>query len=167
MNNEELVTSNINLVHYIINRYYPTYMKDEDIFQCGCLGLCKAAETWDENKSTFSTYASKCIINSINQEFRYRKKHKPVVLSLEQEIVGKDGETTTLGDLICGEEDVDYMGFDSFFEQLPPLHQEVSLLKQQGVSVREIAQKTGLSEQSVNKILRMTKYKWDNVNRIL
>ena len=64
------------LVHFVLNKYYPGYTKDEDIIQCGMVGLVGAANTFDESKGTFSTYAVRCVMNQINTELRNRKKYK-------------------------------------------------------------------------------------------
>ena len=69
MTNKELIADNLRLVYHIVHEHYPTFKNDEDIVQCGMVGLCKAANTWDANKGVFSTYACKCIRNEINKEF--------------------------------------------------------------------------------------------------
>ena len=79
MNKNELIEKNMNLVYFVISKYYPTFIHDEDIVQSGMLGLCKAADKWDESKSKFSTYAGRCIRNEINQEFIRRKPFSKVI----------------------------------------------------------------------------------------
>ena len=112
MNRQQLIEDNMNLVYFIISREYPTYLQDEDIIQSGMLGLCKAANSWEE-RGLFSTYAGRCIRNEIRQEFVRRKPHSKLV-SLEANV----NDESTLGDLIVGEEDVVYLDDEQFYSQL-------------------------------------------------
>ena len=63
-----LVEDNINLVHKVINdkvkcmNLISAYSR-EDLFQIGCIGLCKAAAT--DKGGHFSTYAYRLIWNEI------------------------------------------------------------------------------------------------------
>ena len=59
MNDEQqrLVTDNMKLVHFVVNKYYPTFNGNEDVSQVGMVGLCKAALAWNPEKTTFTTCA--------------------------------------------------------------------------------------------------------------
>ena len=81
--NDKLITENIPLVYHIIYHDYPSLSKDEDIIQCGMLGLVKAAKGFDENKGSFSNYARQYIHGEIKKELRKRNNDK-VTISLEQ-----------------------------------------------------------------------------------
>ena len=66
------VEENLNLVHHIIWDKFISNTKSrngrfeyDDLFQVGSVGLVKAARTYDENGSKFSTYAASCIKNEI------------------------------------------------------------------------------------------------------
>lgn len=91
MNKKKFIEENINLVYFIINKYYKSYSKDEDIIQCGMLGLCKAAERWEPTKSKFSTFAGSCIRNEIKYELQARTKRQ-VECSLESLMEGDKSE---------------------------------------------------------------------------
>ena len=71
---EKLVEDNLRLVTFLIQKHYPgkSPLGDfGDVFQVGCIGLCKAAQTYKPEKGfTFSTYAAKCIRNEIRRELR-------------------------------------------------------------------------------------------------
>jgi RNA polymerase sigma factor (sigma-70 family) len=151
--NNQLVEDNIKLVYHIISRDYPTYIKDEDIIQCGMVGLCKAAKYWKE-QGLFSTYAGKCIRQEIYLEFLRRKKHTKVI-SLDTNI----GEDDTLGDVIVGEEDVEFID-DSIYESFTLEENSILELYKNGFSTREIADMCGLTINKVRKILRTIKIKW-------
>ena len=155
---QQLIEDNMKLVTYIINKYYPTFLSDEDIFQCGMLGLCKAANTWDETKSVFSTYAVKCIRNEIRCEFRRRKKHKGV-LSLDYEYNNDSDEEITLKDTLVGTTDVDFVDTQFIYEQLTPTEREIFEYKRWGMTTEEIANQLGCSHQNVSKHIRRIKSK--------
>ena len=91
MNNpKQFIEKNIDLVYFAINKYYPSFSKDEDIIQCGMIGLCKAVDKWGQ-KGKFSSYATKCILNEIRQELKNRGKRK-VEISLESWLEGNKNE---------------------------------------------------------------------------
>lgn len=153
----------MDLVYFILHKYYPTFATDEDIVQAGMTGLCHAANTYDEAKSKFSTYASHCIRNEINMEFRSRKKHRNQ-LSLDFDITGDDGERGTFGDYCMGDEDVEYLDFDGFYEGLNQGEKEFFELCQSGLTVTEIADKLNCSKELVYQHLRKIKRVWRATN---
>lgn len=162
MNKKELIEENMNLVYFLIHKYYPTFAADEDIIQVGMMGLCQAANTWDESLSTFSTYASKCILNAICKEFRARKKHHGT-LSLDYEVNGEDG-SVPFGDLIEGEQDIDFVDVEPVMDKLTPREREVFALLNAGLSPSDITCNFGWSRQRTEKIMRKIRLVWRNYN---
>jgi RNA polymerase sporulation-specific sigma factor len=151
------------LVYFVVNKYYPTFSQDEDIIQTGMIGLCNAANTWDEERSTFATYAVKCIHNAILKEFRRRKKHKGV-LSLDYEY-GDDGdEAVTLGELLVGDEDVPYVDVDDFYERLNPADKQIFDMMQSGLKGVQIAEILGISPQRIHQKVRRIRKVWMKLN---
>lgn len=155
MTKQQLIEDNMMLVYHLLHREYPTYIHDEDIVQCGMLGLCKAAEKWDESKSKFSTFAIICIRSEIQMEFRRRAKHQGI-LSLDYEI--KNGDTTcdfvTLGDLIVGDEDVPYFDIGIDLTRLNEKERRIAELLPTGMTQVDIARELGVSRQYVHKTIR-------------
>lgn len=161
-----LIEDNIKLVYFIINKYYPTWVNDEDIIQTGMLGLCKAAENWDESVSTFSTYASKCICNEIRAEFKRRKRHSGVY-SLDYEMTNSEGESTSFGDIQVGDEDVtdiDCLSFDCFVDQLSEADQQIIQWRQDGMDTPSIAERLGVGCDTVYKTIRKIMRMWREYN---
>jgi RNA polymerase sporulation-specific sigma factor len=159
---QQLIENNLNLVYHIVHKYYPNYANDEDIVQCGMLGLCKAADKWDETKSKFSTFASMCVINEIRQEFRRRAKHQGI-LSLDAELKSKhDGEKgnsdiNTYMDLIVGDEDVPYFDVGIDLTKLNKTERRIVELLPRGLTQADIARELGISRQYVWKTARKIK----------
>ena len=85
--NEEMqkkVEENLGLIHKVINDkvhgpYQMGIYSREDLFQIGCIGLCKAAAT--DKGGNFSTYAYRLIWNQICDALIYstrRQTHKTI-----------------------------------------------------------------------------------------
>lgn len=158
--NQKLVEDNMGLVYFLINRYYPTFIADEDIVQCGMLGLCRAAKSYKEDEGvTFSSYASTCIINEIKDEFIRRNRHRGLI-SLDAKCFSSEGEDKTVADFVVGEEDVEFFDCAKFYDSLQPKDREVVDLKRMGLTGREIAELKGCSSQAVNQRLRRLRHKW-------
>lgn len=47
---EQAIISNEKLIYFVINRYYPDFIEDEDIIQSGRIGLWKACISYDSSK---------------------------------------------------------------------------------------------------------------------
>lgn len=163
---QQLIRDNINLVYYIISRYYPSWIKDEDIVQIGMVGLCKAAHYWDESKGVkFNTYAGAVIFSEIRREFGERYKQRDLeskLLSLDTTIT--TDEKVTLEDTLANEDYVDCFNTDiewsDFVSKLTNRERELILLKSKGLSVEEIAEVMSVLPGTVCANLRKIKNKW-------
>lgn len=68
---ERLVTENTGLVHACAGRFKGKGIDYDDLYQNGCLGLVKAAKSFDESRGVkFSTYAVPVILGEIKRLFR-------------------------------------------------------------------------------------------------
>lgn len=162
---DKLITDNMRLVYYLIRKYYPTYIGNEDVVQEGMLGLIKAADTWDETKRTFATYATNCIINQIRMYFRREMKH-PTYKPLD-DLICKDSSSKglTLGDVLPGEDDVDLdsIVFQMFLETLS--EEELEFVEMcNTMTQRDIAQVLGVSQPQVSRLKKLLGRKWRKFN---
>ena len=151
----------MNLVYFIIHKFYPNLIMDEDIIQCGMLGLCKAVQTWDESKSKFSNYAGCCIGYDIKNELK-RRKRQINTISLEHPVKDNAMELEPLGNLIAGDSDVDYVNIQPFYETLKPREKEVFELLYKGVPIKGISDSLGISKNTVNTYKRRLQLLWRN-----
>ena len=63
---EKLIRHNLRLVAHVAKKYYAQPTEQEDLISIGTIGLMKAVDTFDTTrKARFSTYASRCIENTI------------------------------------------------------------------------------------------------------
>ncbi len=159
----KLIEENMNLVRFTINQYFPKYSKDEDMIQCGMVGLCEAADTWDESKSQFSTYAVKCIRSDILLELRRRQRHPFPTLSLDYEYSTSDG-AVPMSEFLQGDEDVEFIDIRGVMDKLSPREQEVFALLSKGLKQTEIGEIYGLTSNRINQIVRKIKLVWRDIH---
>lgn len=68
---DRLVTENLGLVHLCANRFRNRGIEYEELYSSGCVGLVKAANSFDEDRGVkFSTYAVPVILGEIKRIFR-------------------------------------------------------------------------------------------------
>lgn len=68
---EGLISQNIGLVHFVIKRFGGRGYDMEELFQVGCVGLCKAVDGFEkERELQFSTYAVPVILGEIKRFVR-------------------------------------------------------------------------------------------------
>ena len=92
---DTLVEENLGLVWSIVRRFTGRGVEAEDLFQIGCIGLCKAAAT--DKGGCFSTYAYRLIWNEICTaliQTTRRSAEQPMELPV-LEIQGINGEFTS------------------------------------------------------------------------
>lgn len=160
---QKLIEENMNIVYFTINKYFPKYRNDEDLIQCGMVGLCEAAESWDEDKSQFSTYATRCIYNDILLELRRRQRHPFPSLSLDYEYSTGDGDVP-MSEFLQGDEDVQFVDMRGVIERLSPREQEIFALLCKGVKQKDIGEICGLTPARINQIVRKIRLIWRDVH---
>jgi RNA polymerase sigma factor (sigma-70 family) len=162
-NVQKLIEDNMKLVYYVIRTRFPRYTTDEDLIQAGMLGLCKAANAWDETKGIFSSFAVKGIYFEICKEFKRRKRQK-FTYSLDYEYSYLENEPSTLGDVLVGDSDVDWFDYESFYDVLTEKERVIVDMKLQGLTGREIAKTIGGSNQNVSACLRRARKRLEKAN---
>lgn len=156
MNRQKLIEDNMNLVYFVIHQHFPRYVNDEDLVQVGMIGLCKAADSWSEDKGAFSTFATSCIHNTICMEFKYRNRQK-ATYSLDYTYSDSEDEPTTLGDMLIGTSDVDWVDIDELYSALSEKERLIVEMKRRGLTKYEISKRLGISQQRARKHLRQAK----------
>ena len=100
----KLVEHNLRLVAHIIKKYYQKYGGEDDLVSIGTIGLIKAINTFDRNKSIkLSSYASRCIENEILMHFRNSRKSAQDVSLNDTIDTDKDGNPLTLMDIMASD----------------------------------------------------------------
>ena len=71
LSRDSLINENYGLVHACANKFRGRGVDYDDLFQAGCVGLCKAADNFDASRGfAFSTYAVPVILGEIRRIFR-------------------------------------------------------------------------------------------------
>lgn len=109
MTTDELVESNLRLVHSCANRFRNKGIEYEDLYSAGCLGLIKAANKFDEKRGfAFSTYAVPVILGEIKRLFRdggavkvsrSLKEKALKLMQLNEKLAKEFGSLPTVGEL--------------------------------------------------------------------
>ena len=152
------IESNFGLVHSVCHKFAGEY---DDLFQIGCIGLVKAARTYDAGRgNSFSSYAIPIIRNELLMSFR---KKRPDTFSLDEPIeVGKSGETITLLDTLRSNDFVESIVINATETKyklellrslMSPKYTAVFNEYMDGKRQIEISDATGLSRSHVNRIL--------------
>lgn len=150
---QKKVSEHIRLVQKVINdKIHGTYQLGmysyEDIFQIGCIGLCKAAAT--DKGGTFSTYAYRLIWNEICDALLYatRRQAKEVYFDLEPYMsVEKKQSEEQVGVMI----DLEQLLSQAKADAPPSTGRGIEAMKlmAKGYTSREIGERMGASDKLV------------------
>jgi len=165
----KLFDDNFRLVNYTLNSMNirpgnPIY---EDCFSWAQAGLFDAVNRFDSEKSKFSTFAMKCIKNSVARFLRFTraKKRTAIVLSLEQPLAeDKEGNKLTLGESIASADntlDETIIEEETLQELLAILVtaaderiQEIYLRWIDGEIQMKIAEDYGITQMNVSRLIK-------------
>lgn len=106
---KKMVEQNLRLVPYALHKYVPKQIHRtnewDDLYQIGCIGLMRAAATFDADRGIrFSTYATKCILVSIRMHLRSKSAGKrgggTQTVSMDKAVHLSSGNTVSVGNLV-------------------------------------------------------------------
>lgn len=108
---QELVEQHLDLVSIIIRKYIRTNeqvrgLEYEDLYQCGCLALCKAAFHYD-GRVKFETFAGTVIRNALLDECRKAKSIYSHSLSYDESVDPDDDDGDTFAGPVTDNVDMD------------------------------------------------------------
>lgn len=115
---DEMIRSNLGLVHSCAHKMKGRGVEYDDLFQSGCIGLIKAVDGFDEERGfSFSTYAVPVILGEMKRIFRdggtvsvsrsIKEKGRKISFERERFIKKYDREPTV-------KELADSLGYDEF-----------------------------------------------------
>lgn len=115
---DEMIKSNLGLVHSCAHKMKGRGVEYDDLFQAGCVGLIKAVDGFDEERGfSFSTYAVPVILGEIKRIFRdggtvsvsrsIKEKGRKISFEREKFIKKYDREPTV-------KELADILGYDEY-----------------------------------------------------
>lgn len=164
-----LILLNDGLIYFILNKHF-SY--DQDLYSIGKIGLIKAVDTYDINKNSFATYASRVIMNEIlmykrNCATKIEGRQKITSLDEPLDIEAHDGEKDcSLYGVIADEEDfveevaeTDLCKYIvKFIKYLTPTEQQIlvysyGLFNQPVLTQMQISQKLNIGQAYVSRLL--------------
>ena len=105
---EKLITHNLRLIAHIVKKYDNCGVLKDDLISVGTIGLIKAIDTFNVDKSNkISSYLSRCIENEILMYIRSNKKIMSTLSLFEPLGEDDDGQEIKLEDIISVEQ-IDY-----------------------------------------------------------
>lgn len=161
-NREQKIIDNMGLVHYVIHKYFPPYIDNQDNIQNGYVGLIKAVDSFDESTgNTFSTYAARCIFNEIAMDLKKQSKYaKDISLNA----VLADGNTRddplTIDDILMYKDDYTPMYIQEFVRCLD--NREITVLRylMDGKTQKYVSDQLGMTRSNICRIVKIMRSKW-------
>lgn len=141
---EELIRRYRPMVYAAARRLAPWLRQDEDLLQCGLIGLWKAAEQWDGLRP-FPPLARRCVENEMVSYLRRQRRQPPTVPLRRVE------------DAMVYEEDWSSLETRDSIERITAPHSReraLLLAVADGYPVAEAARALGLSRQTAARKLR-------------
>lgn len=157
-----LFEENTNLAHWVVARYFPSFIADDDAHQEALIGLWKACLHYDKEKSRFATFAAKCIANNVRMWLRLKAREKAVhTVSFDDPI--PDAGTLTLSDVVPdANANTAFVNasFEAFVDGLNERDKLVIELRLQGLTQTEAAQVMGFSQTYYCRLLKQIKERY-------
>ena len=169
---DRTIKENERLIYYILinklNR--DDLVHDEDIVQCGRIGIYKAWKSYDPTKAAWLSYMARCVTNEIFMEFRRRRNPKNKFYDscdrLNRVIDDGKGGTCELQDLLI----VDDNSFESVISdheaKWNEIYNSLSLREQNIIywldlnySQSDIGEMLGLSQSYASRLIKKLKNK--------
>lgn len=158
LNNEQrkLVEENHNLIYSFLNNQALSINEWYDI--CA-IGLCKAALTFN-GTTKFSTFAYKCMLNSVRSVMRHDSLFGMETLSLSTEVSSVSEKATyALEEFIASKQNTEAEALGKiwaewFIEKLPLTTLKVLLGRIENKTCRELSEDTGVSFSRCSAVVR-------------
>lgn len=142
---------------------YKYHLDIEEWYDLAAIGLCKAANTYNNDKSEFSTYAYKCMYTTIIMEKRKENAMRTIpqnqIVYYENQVneSSKDNDTSTFLNYIPSKQDIENeiisaLSLENIENELVGNKKKVFLLLREGYTQCEISKIIGISKQRVSKI---------------
>lgn len=156
---QKIVEDNHNLIYSFLQKYH---LPIEDWYGWAAIGLCKAAMTFKDDVSSFSTYAYRCMFNAVMMEKRKETQAGTIpehlIFYYQAEFDAEnDGDSISFLETIPSKDDVEWDAisnviFEEFNITLKPRDRVIFQMFQNGYKQREIGRAVGCSQAQVSRI---------------
>lgn len=171
---QRLVEENHNLIYGFAQK---KKLEVDEVYDILALGLCRAALTYDEEKSSFSTWAFMCMSSDLNAYFNRQKMHKRKLpegvtkVYLDQPIKNADnpvqsneatiGEFTVAPSVLMTEVCEGKIIAEQLLNLLEESEQEIVKHKLNGLSDQEVGNIMGCGSANINYHIQKIRRKWN------
>lgn len=153
---------NEKLVYHVVNRIFPTFVGNEDLIQEGCLGLWKACNTYDESKDTqFSTYACQVIATEIRMYLRRILKPTDILRDADSLDAKAYDDPNGYDYYDIYGMDMEWLDSQEFMKHLTDRQKRIVCLRVKGHTMRDTAERIGVSYTIVWRELQRIRKVWD------
>lgn len=168
---KKLVEDNHNLIYWFLHTYH---LNEEDYYDLAAIGLCNAAINFNSDICKFSTFAIRCMYNSVFSEYRKRKNQKyiPDHKIQSYDCCLYDNTDTELLDLLASDENLlDKLEFQillkEFLDTLDNRDIIILQLRLKGCNQSSIASYLGISQSYTSRLIKNIRNRYsDYVNTV-
>lgn len=156
---QQVIEENHNLIYSFLQKYN---LSVDDWYGLAAIGLCKAAITYKNGVSSFSTYAYKCMFTTVWSEKRKEKQSGTIpnhqILYYQSELDNNsDGDTNCFMNYIPSETNVEddaltEVIFEEYNSKLNGREKTIFRMFKEGYKQREIGKKVGCSQAQVSRV---------------
>lgn len=157
---KKLVEDNHNLIYSFINKYN---LSIEEHYDLAALGLCRAAMSYDSDKSAFSSYAYTAMFRYVFSEIRNQKAEKRIpenmIRHYQAERYTDKDQTVMLMNVIPAKENfadevLSKIIIDEYMSKLKNRDRKAIILLIKGYKQQEISPIVGCEQPQISRIKR-------------
>lgn len=163
---DDLIIKYRPIVEAIAMRYINSPLEKDDLVQEGMIGLLAAIKSYSSDKGAkFTTYASRCINNSVQTALNKFSRMKDIpqssIVALEEDFFDNK-VVLSAEDEFLAKESVSSLT-DALYEELSKFENEVLRLHIVGCSYNEIANKLGKNPKAIDNAMQRIRKKLNGV----
>lgn len=161
---DELFEQNIQLIHYIVSRYWYGYLNDEDFMQDCYLKCWKSLDKFDSSKSKLSAYWTTIIANTAGMHKRKStaKKRIPgnIMLSLDYtyDHLDENGNPKDLSDYMIQDNQYIMIDLNDLYSRISNMDITIIELLMAGYKQYEISEITQLTQPNISRHIKKIRY---------
>lgn len=159
---DDLFEQNIQLIHYIVSRYWYGYLNDEDFMQECYLKCWKSLDTFNQSKSKLSAYWTTIIANAARMYKRKStaKKQIPrdIILSLDYTYDHSEENPKDLSDYLFQDNQYILVDLNDLYSRISNMDTTIIELLMAGYTQYEISEITQLTQPNISKHIKKIRY---------
>lgn len=159
---EKIILSHLGCIKSAMQKYRGYLdnagMDFEDVFYDCLSEVWKSSANFNPEKGAFSTLIYLCVRNTVGNKLRKDTNHPYPKTSLNEELCDED-DRTERGDMVPDSMDVGRnlelkITIEEIFRKMPKRDQELITLYIEGYSQKELAEKYGIGQAAISRILQ-------------